>query len=176
VTSGGTRRGLRAPIRRARLPLLAFLHYRTGDRTLAEDILADTFERVLTARRFVPRGESEKTWLYTIALNRLRDLARRKGAERRALERVDAPARVPGDDREFRHVEQRNLVRRALSALPEDEREALSLRYGADLSLSEIAEVTGQKQTTVEGRIYRGLRRMRELMGSARLRGASHGP
>jgi RNA polymerase sigma factor (sigma-70 family) len=143
--------------------LLSFLHYRTGDLALAEDIVADTFERVLTARRFTPRGASEKTWLYTIALNRLRDLARRGGAEQRALQRLEAPVRVPPDSGEL--VERRDLIHRAMSALPDEEREALALRYGADLSLSEIAKVTGQKQTTVEGRIYRGLRRMRETMG-----------
>ena len=74
--------------------LLGYLVYRTGDVTLAEDILADTFERVLTARRsFVRREASERTWLYTIAMNRLRDLARRRGAEARALEHVDALGR-----------------------------------------------------------------------------------
>jgi RNA polymerase sigma-70 factor (ECF subfamily) len=60
--------------------------------------------------------------------------------------------------------EEREEIRAAIDALPEDEREALALRYGADLSLAEIAKVTGQKQTTVEGRIYRGLRRMRETL------------
>jgi RNA polymerase sigma factor (sigma-70 family) len=145
--------------------LLSFLHYRTGDLALAEDILADTFERVLTARRFVPRQASERTWLYTIALNRLRDLARRQGAEQRALARADAPTRVASDHADFEIVEKRDLVHRAMSALPDEEREALALRYGADLSLSEIAKVTGQRQSTVEGRIYRGLRRMREAMG-----------
>lgn len=144
--------------------LLSFLHYRTGDLTLAEDILADTFERVLTARRFTAREASERTWLYTIALNRLRDLARRKGAEQRAFERVDAPARVPGDRDELEHVERRDLIHRAMSALPEEEREAVALCYGADLSLKEIAKVTGEKQTTVEGRVYRGLRRMRDAI------------
>ena len=50
-------------------PLLAFLDYRTGDRALAEDLLADTFERVLRSRRpFDPRRGSEKAWLYTIVL------------------------------------------------------------------------------------------------------------
>jgi DNA-directed RNA polymerase specialized sigma24 family protein len=44
--------------------LLAFLAYRTGDRALAEDLLADTFERVLRARRrFDPRKGSRKTWV-----------------------------------------------------------------------------------------------------------------
>ena len=70
-------------------PLLAFLVYRTGDRPLSEDLLADTFERVLTARRaFDRRKASEKTWLYTIALNLLRDHARRGAAGQRAVEKV----------------------------------------------------------------------------------------
>ena len=43
-------------------PLFAFLAYRTGDRVLAEDLLADTFERALRARRrFDRRRGSEKS-------------------------------------------------------------------------------------------------------------------
>jgi RNA polymerase sigma-70 factor (ECF subfamily) len=140
--------------------LLGFLVYRTGDRALAEDILADTFERVLTTRRGWRRGQaSEKTWLYTIALNRLRDLSRRKGAETRALERVGAPA---GGGLEVDAVEDRDLVRRAIGCLSDEEREAVALRFGADLSLREIAELLGEPQTTVEGRVYRALRRLRD--------------
>src|ERR1700754_2239692 len=69
--------------------LFAFLAYRTGDRALAEDLLADAFERALRSRgRFDRRRGSEKTWLYAIALNLLRDHARRAAAEGRAYERV----------------------------------------------------------------------------------------
>jgi RNA polymerase sigma-70 factor (ECF subfamily) len=140
--------------------LLAFLVYRTGDRALAEDVLADTFERVLTTRRGWRRGRaSEKTWLYTIALNRLRDLARRKGAETRAYERVAVPVGGPA---EADVVEDRDLVQRALTCLSDEEREAVALRFGADLSLREIAELLGEPQTTVEGRVYRALRRLRD--------------
>ena len=71
--------------------LFAFLAYRTGDRALAEDLLADAFERALRARRrFDRRRGSQKTWLYAIALNLLRDHARRQAAEARALERSGA--------------------------------------------------------------------------------------
>src|SRR5947209_12524256 len=82
-------------------PLLGFLVYRTGDRALSEDLLADTFERALRTRvRFDPRKASEKTWLYTIALNLLRDQARRTAAGQRALQRVAVGEhhRSPGDD------------------------------------------------------------------------------
>ena len=68
-------------------PLLGFLVYRTGNRPLAEDLVAETFERVIRARRrFDPRRGSEKTWLYSIALNCLRDHARKAAAEARAME------------------------------------------------------------------------------------------
>lgn len=75
--------------------LFAFLAYRTGNRTLAEDLVADTFERALRARRrFDRRRGGEKAWLYAIALNLVRDHARREGAGARALERA-GPAGPP---------------------------------------------------------------------------------
>jgi RNA polymerase sigma-70 factor, ECF subfamily len=140
--------------------LLGFLTYQTGDRTLAEDIVADTFERVLTSRSGWRGRSGEKTWLYAIAMNRLRDLARRRGAESRALERVAAAAQWTVD--ELGAVSDRDLLQRGLQTLSEQEREVVALRFGADLTLSEIAELLKERQSTVEGRLYRGLRRLRD--------------
>lgn len=144
-------------------PLLAFLDYRTGDRALAEDLLADTFERALTSRRpFDPRRGSEKAWLYTIAVNLLRDHTRRAAAGQRALERVAAGRPLYSGGGSVDPVELQDSVRRALEILSAEEREAVALRYGADLSLPEIARVTGQKLSTVEGRVYGALRKLKE--------------
>ncbi|MFL5782459.1 MAG: RNA polymerase sigma factor [Thermoleophilaceae bacterium] len=141
-------------------PLLSFLVYRTGSRPVAEDVLADTFERALRARRrFDPRKASEKTWLYSIALNLLRDNARREAAETRAIERaVPVPA---GDHAATEAVAERDSLARAMAGLSEEEREAVALRYGADLTVPEIAKLTREKLTTVEGRVYRALRKLR---------------
>jgi RNA polymerase sigma factor (sigma-70 family) len=145
-------------------PLLGFLVYRTGDRSLAEDVVADTFERVLRTRfRFDPRKSSEKTWIYTIALNVLRDHARRSSTEHRAIERVAQPVGAgptPIDD-----VNERDQLRRALEKLSVEEREAVALRYGADLTLPEIATLVGESKSTVHGRVYRGLAKMRDELG-----------
>jgi RNA polymerase sigma-70 factor (ECF subfamily) len=146
-------------------PLLGFLVYRTGDRGMAEDVMADAFERVLRTRfRFDPRKSSEKTWIYAIALNVLRDQARRHAAEERALERTPEPVAsggFPGIDL----VEERDELRRALDQLSPEEREAVALRYGADLTVPEIGRVIGEKVSTVEGRVYRALRKMRDEIG-----------
>ena len=145
--------------------LLAFLVYRTGDRALAEDVHADAFERVLTMRsRFDPRKGSEKTLLYSIALNRLRDHYRRKAAEGRALERVAAGTAAPlSPDTDA--VEDREAITSALAALSDEEREAVALRYGSDLSIREIARITKTRETAVKGRLYRGLGKLREELG-----------
>ncbi len=144
--------------------LYGFLSYRTGDRVLAEDLLADTFERALRARRrFDPRKASEKTWLYTIALNCLRDHARRLAAEGRAMERM-ASTSSPVSTVEFDEIADRDLISRSLRVLSEDEREAIALRFGSGLTAPEIAKLTGERLTTVEGRVYRALRKLRETI------------
>jgi RNA polymerase sigma-70 factor (ECF subfamily) len=148
-------------------PLYRFLAYRTGDRALAEDLLGDTFERVLRARRrFDPRRASEKTWIYSIALNALRDHARRASAEQRAIERSEA-IRATGTDSTpaLEAVDERDALRRAMEALSEEEREAIALRYGADLTVPEMARTLGEKLTTVDGRVYRALRKLRAELG-----------
>ena len=144
--------------------LFGFLSYRTGDRVLAEDLLADTFERALRARRrFDPRKASEKTWLYAIALNCLRDQARRRSTEGRSLERIASGPSL-GSPAEIEAIADRDLISRGLAALSEEEREAIALRFGADLTVPEIAKLTGERLTTVEGRVYRALRKLREAM------------
>jgi RNA polymerase sigma factor (sigma-70 family) len=142
--------------------LFAFLAYRTGDPVLAEDLVADTFERVLTVRKpFDPRKSSERTWIYSIALNRLRDVARRGAAEGRAMKRLGSAAQSANGRNGFEAAEMRQVVMAALGTVSEDEREALALRYGADLSLEEIARVLKKPRSTVESRIYKGLKHLR---------------
>jgi RNA polymerase sigma factor (sigma-70 family) len=145
--------------------LLSFLIYRTRDTALAEDILADAFERAMRKRvRFDRRKASEKTWLYSIALNLLRDHARRAGAERRALAKVVPEIHGGHMDDAVADVEQRDALERAVGALPEADRDVIALRYGGDLSIGEIAKLTGERHATVESRLYRALRKLRAAL------------
>jgi RNA polymerase sigma-70 factor (ECF subfamily) len=145
--------------------LLAFLEYRIGNIELARDVHADTFERVLKTRfRFDPRRGSEKTWLYTIALNILRDQGRRRAAEARAIDRVSAGSGSDDWTDDTDRLDTRDAVRRGLATLPDDEREAVAMYYGADLSLEEIARITGTRTTTIKGRLARARDRLREVL------------
>lgn len=156
--------------------LFAFLRYRTGNTTVAEDLLADTCERALRARRrFDPRRGSAKTWLYAIALNCLHDHTRKRAVEGRALQRVaGSPDFFAADELEeidelaeddFDGLADRDLLNDSLAALSGEEREAVSLRYGAELTVREVAKLTGEAPATIESRVYRALGKLREAMG-----------
>jgi RNA polymerase sigma factor (sigma-70 family) len=146
--------------------LYRFLAYRTGDRMLAQDLLADAFERVLRARgRFDRRRGSEKAWLYAIALNVLRDHARRDAARTRAAQRL-VPVPEGGPDLRLEAIGDRDELGRALATLSDEEREAIALRFGADLTAPEMAAALGEKLSTVEGRLYRALRKLRAELGT----------
>jgi len=142
--------------------LYAFLVYRVGDRALAEDLVAEAFERAYRARgRFDRRRASERTWLFSIALNRMRDHMRRAAVEERGIMRATPGGSGPEEDRELSRVEDRDELVRALAGLSEEEREAIALRYGGDLTGREVANVLGVRVTTAEGRLSRGLRKLK---------------
>jgi len=54
------------------------------------------------------------------------------------------------------------VVMRALERLSAEERDVIALRFGADLALADIARVAEEPCTTIEGRLYRALRKLRE--------------
>jgi RNA polymerase sigma-70 factor (ECF subfamily) len=114
---------------------------------------------------FDRRKATEKTRLYAIALNCLRDHARRKAAEVRALERAEAAPEPGNPEAPLDRIERRDDLNRALQALSDEEREAIALRYGADLTVPEIAKLKRDKLTTIEGRVYRALRKLRDELG-----------
>jgi RNA polymerase sigma-70 factor (ECF subfamily) len=141
--------------------LSSFLLYRTGNQALTEDLLADTWERVLRShQRFDPRRGSERRWLYTIALNLLRDHARRQTNEERVMRHVSAGSTVEQLDPGLAAVENHDELYGALATLNDEEREALALRFGADLKLRDVAAVLGEGESAVEGRIYRAMRKL----------------
>jgi RNA polymerase sigma-70 factor (ECF subfamily) len=145
------------------VPLLNFVLYRTGNRSLAEDIVADTFEKAYRARRtFTRLRASEKTWLYTIALNSLRDSVRRSRTEAKAMEDAASQPASANPTAQLEQIEDRDMLGSALAGLSSEEQEAIALRYGAALSLPEIAKLTGVRLSTAHGRVYGALRKLRD--------------
>ncbi len=145
--------------------LLRYLLFLTGNREVSEDLFQETWIRVLL-RGAQFNGKSRfDTWLFTIARNLVIDLSRKRtmasldemsegGDNERPFEIVD---NEPSPLDQFRTGEDRAEVHQVLVHLEPRSREVLVLRFYEELSLEEIASITGAPLSTVKSRLYRGL-------------------
>lgn len=154
-------------VRRHQGPLLGFFYRMLGgDRALAEDLVQDTFLRLLRQRTYRP-PLAFRPWLYAVASNVARDhrraaRSRPAGAGDELLALLPDPA--PGPDERAAAMLEATRLGDALARLGEDVRATLVLRYANDLSLADISAVLGVPLGTVKSRLNAGTRRLRELL------------
>jgi RNA polymerase sigma-70 factor (ECF subfamily) len=137
----------------------------TGNRTDALDATQDTF--ILAFRQAGKfRGDSAfGTWLYRIGINASKDLLRKRNRLPEPNEELhEYPEGQSGGPRIEDRVATRLDVKRALSDLNDDYREAVCLHDIGGVSYEEIATVTGVSIGTVKSRISRGRKRLGELL------------
>ena len=137
----------------------AYLVYLTRDRSLAEDLAADTFEKALKLwKRFDPARGSARTWLCRIARTTALDWFRAEERRRRREERTAAPDRLDAGFVEGLSPE----LEAALRELSAGEREVIALRVLLELDNDEAARVLGISPTAVSTRLSRALKKLEE--------------
>jgi RNA polymerase sigma factor (sigma-70 family) len=151
----------------------AYAAYRLGDGPDAEDVTSETFERALRYRKSYDPAKGEPVaWLLGIAK---RCIDGSFDSTEFAAEGIDA---ADPSDLEEDTVRRLN-VSRAVSTLDERDRELIALRYGADLTARQIAELLGARTNAIEVALHRALGRLRGILGAedeaepVRNRGAS---
>ena len=140
----------------------AYVAYRIGDGRDAEDVTSETFERALRYRESYDRSKGEPVgWLIGIAR---RVIAGRGygSAEIPFAELPDAVA--PGALAD--EVEAALEVRSAVARLEERDRELVALRYGADLSVAQIADLLDMRPNSVDVALHRARKRLAEIFGN----------
>jgi RNA polymerase sigma-70 factor (ECF subfamily) len=153
--------------------LLRYLVYLTSRRELAEDLVQETWLRVLE-RAWQYNGRLRfEPWLFSIARNLAIDHLRKQqtATARHGMCREDeAGLNLPAPDFESpffaaARSEDAKRIAAALGALEPIYREALLLRFQEELSLAEIAQVAGAPVSTVSSRIHRGLSMLQASLG-----------
>lgn len=139
-----------------------FFRYRVGDGALAEDLTSVTFEKAWRGRnRYRHDLGRFGTWLMAIARNVAVDhyRGRRPDAPLEEAEAVAAAGPTPEQLAEHRSDLER--LGGLIAALPERERDLISLKYGADLNNREIARLTGMSESNVGTRLHRAVQTLR---------------
>jgi RNA polymerase sigma factor (sigma-70 family) len=136
-----------------------YLVYLTRDRSLAEDLAADTFEKAFRLwSRFDPRRASARTWLTQIARTTALDWFRSEERRQRREDRSATPERIDAGFAEGLSPE----LEAALAGLSAGEREVIALRILLDLDGDEAARVLGISPTAVSTRLSRALKKLEE--------------
>jgi RNA polymerase sigma-70 factor (ECF subfamily) len=147
-----------------------FAFYLSGNRTLAEDIAAETFARAFTARADVKPG-SLKAYLFAIARNLFLDAVRVDGRTTPlADEHLSVAAAASSPEAVAAGRLDLDGLRHALLEVPEHERAALIMATVGDVPHDEIAAALGTTRAAVKVRIHRARLRLRALTGHERTR------
>lgn len=126
-----------------------------GDLDLTRDAVDEACARALVRWDRVRAMDSPTGWTYRVALNVVRRRARRAALERRLLRRHAVPREVPAPAGELWTV---------VAGLPPRQRTAIVLRYVADLTQTEVAEVMGITRSTVVSLLSDAHARLAELL------------
>jgi RNA polymerase sigma-70 factor (ECF subfamily) len=154
---------------RYRLKLYFFIYRVVGEREQALDLVQDAF---LSAYGALPRWQPKakfSTWLYTIAVNKVRTHLRL--AHRRQLEKplesegsifgssieMQLPSQSPEPDAAYDKDRLVEAFVSGIKALPEQQRKVFVLRHQNALKISEIAEVLGLKEGSIKAHLFKAV-------------------
>jgi len=151
--------------------VFGLLRAQCGDADLAEEISQSTFCTVASRiGEYVEQGKFE-SWLFRIAINRLRDEQRRRGrhatpTEHSALDLAAGPGQEARQGETGVSQDTRRALQEAMAKLAPADQRVIHLRHCAGLSFKQIAETLDEPLGTVLARHHRAIRKLRDLYGS----------
>ncbi|HYG43427.1 MAG TPA: RNA polymerase sigma factor [Bordetella sp.] len=156
---------------RHRAGLYRYILRSTRNPHQADDIFQETWSRVIDARARWQARARFTTWLLQIAHNLIIDAYRRQPTqadpqETDAVLATLAAAEHEQPEQRLSDFQTRRRLQLAIEKLPDEQRHAILLRLEHDLSLDEIADVTGAPRETVKSRLRYATQRIREELGA----------
>lgn len=148
--------------------VFAYVYGRVQDKEVSLDIVADVFEKAYIKKKSLRSADSFGSWLFTIARNEVSSHWRKekpaaKAAQEAAWEKeIHHQPRGPEDT--LIHKERLNALAQLVQNLPKREQEIIALKFDAELTNREIANVLSTSEVNVRVTIFRALRKLRERM------------
>jgi RNA polymerase sigma-70 factor (ECF subfamily) len=137
----------------------AYIARRVNSRETAEDITSEVFHKALTnLKRFEWRGVPFVGWLFRIASNAIIDQAKRSSKE---VSDLEDPEEIAVAEVDFADAIHRARLFRFVEDLPEDQRRVVTMRFGEEKSIREIATEIGRSEGAVKQLQFRGLQNLR---------------
>lgn len=157
----GDRAAHRALFDRLAPVLTALIRRQLKDAAEAEDVLQRTFLAMHRARHDFRAGARVRPWVFTIAMNLVRDTFRRRARRRESPLELDGRHDPAVYTDRLEREEDARLIRRALATLPADQRRAIELHWLEERPFAEVAQMVGASVSAVKVRAHRGYKQLR---------------
>lgn len=142
--------------------ILRYCLWHMPDKDSAQDAVQETFLKLVRfIGRYEPRGQF-RAFLYRIAANTCTDMKRSLSSTEFLTEQIIENTRY--EENGFQAANDRQQLATAYCALDNETRELVLLRYGQELTLREIATVTGLPLRTVQTRLRKAVKTMRNIL------------
>ncbi len=161
---GGDDTGLAELVRDYKDGLILYLNGIVGNVSVAEELMEETFFKIITKKPKFRSEYSFKTWLYTIGRNITMDYLR-KSVKRSDAAFDDLESYVQDEyslERLYIVEEQKIMVHRALKKVHTEYRQVLWLLYFEDLSYKEAATVMKKSARQMKNLVYRAKKALKE--------------
>lgn len=162
-------------------PIYRFVHMKTRNPAQTEDLCQDVWVRVVRAiPRYEPSGSGFPAWLFTIAGNVVKDYYRRSSSRPETptadMLHLNSPSLEVSPEEAALRGEVSAQLEKALRGLPAKQRQCVTLRFFAGLSLAETASVMKMTVGNVKVTQHRALRVLEKVLPQEmRILGASLG-
>lgn len=146
--------------------VFAYIYGRVHNHQVTEDLVADVFERAFLKAGSLRNDEAFSTWLFTIARNIIISHGRKHARETLVDPDVLKAIAPSGGSVEGELLMREDLaaVARTLRQFPQREQDIVALKFDAELTNGQIAEIMGLSEPNVRVILFRTLRKLRELM------------
>jgi RNA polymerase sigma-70 factor (ECF subfamily) len=162
----GSRDALRRTYDKYHSDLLKIAVVLTGGMNPAEDVVQDVFTKFAQSAGHLTLSGSLRNYLITSTLNGVRNLRRYHSRhEAQSLAEADClPSTEQRPDQWAVMSEQLEHLSAAMASLPYEQREVITLRIEADMTLRKIAQLQNTSISTVQGRYRYGIEKLRSLL------------
>lgn len=134
---------------------------RAASRQEAEDVTSDVFHQALAnIGKFEWRGAPFSAWLLRIAANATADRWRRQRREQ------GNPSKEAGEEFDYEASGEQARLFRLVKELPAEQRRVIEMRFAEEKGIREIAQAIGKTEGAVKQLQFRGIRSLRQMMGS----------
>jgi RNA polymerase sigma-70 factor, ECF subfamily len=151
--------------------VFAYVYGRVQDKEISLDIVSDVFEKAFIKMRSLRSPDSFGSWLFTIARNEVSSHWRKtKPAARAAQEaawETELHSQPRGPEETVLHKERLASLSQLVRQLPRREQEIIALKFDAELTNREIANVLSTSEVNVRVTVFRALRKLRERLQSS---------